>query len=244
MSRLPDKSLDFASLRSSSSVSFASHSMPTASSQAWTGLLSRGTGIAQLRFLGRVAVVVATLVAGVVCSVVPGTLFAQSKPAEDIHFIWGATFIGTPEQQRAATPYLLELNKDERFQKQLDKRLGDAVLGMRFKSGHRIQTDLASVQGDTFALSFAVTGERVEVERVGGSQFNIQYRLRAMVLVINLSVKPENRRIVAIHTVPVTYLTVGDRPPSQQEILGVFRSLYLEAPAGVDVLAAWLKVAT
>lgn len=177
-------------------------------------------------------------------SLASGTTFAQPRHGEDIYLIQGVTFVGTPEQQLTAAPYIYELNRDEGFRKAMDSRLRMASSSLRFKSGHRIQDNLASVQGDTYALSFAVTGERVEVERVGGAQFNIQYRLRVLVLVMNMSVKPENRKVVSVYNVPITYLTLGDRPPSKSQRLEMFRRLYLDPPAGADALSAWLKVAS
>ena len=173
-----------------------------------------------------------------------GSSLAQPRSTEDVYLIQGATFIGTPEQQLVAAPYMLELNQDEGFRKAMNNRLRTATASLRFKAGHRIQENLASVQGDTYALSFAVTGERVEVERVGGAQFNIQYRLRVLVLVMNMSVKPENRKLVAVVNVPVTYLTLGDRPPSKSQRLEMFRRLYLDPPSSADALGAWLKAAS
>jgi hypothetical protein len=64
------------------------------------------------------------------------------------------------------------------------------------------------------------------------------------VLVINLSVKPENRRVVVVQSVPVDYLTLSDRPPTRVQQLETFRSLYLNPPAGANVLAAWLNEAS
>ena len=177
-------------------------------------------------------------------SIASGASLAQPRPSEDIYLVQGVTFIGTPDQQVSAAPYILELNRDEGFRKAMENRIRSAAASLRIKSGHRIQENLASVQGDTYALSFAVTGERVEVERVGGTQFNIQYRLRVLVLVMNMSVKPENRKIVSVYNVPVTYLTLGDRPPSKSQRLEMFRRLYLDPPAGADAISAWLKVAS
>lgn len=177
-------------------------------------------------------------------SVASSSAFSQPRPTEDIYLVQGVTFIGTPEQQIAAAPYILELNRDEGFRMAMNNRLRAAAASLRFNSGHRLQENLASVQGDTYALSFAVTGERVEIERVGGNQFNIQYRLRVLVLVMNMSVKPENRKVVSVYNVPITYLTLGDRPPSQSQRLEMFRKLYLDPPAGSDALSAWLKVAS
>ena len=178
------------------------------------------------------------------CGFASDLAFAQARPLEDLYLIRGVTFVGTPEQQKSAAPYLLKLNDDERFRAVMATRLEKAIGALRIKSGHRVQTDEASVQGDTYALSFAVSGERVEIELVDGKQVNVQYRLRAVVLVINLSVKAENRRVVAAYTVPVTYLTVADREPTAQEKLEMFRRLYMDPPANADVLTAWLRVAS
>jgi hypothetical protein len=173
-----------------------------------------------------------------------GVSHAQTRAQESLYLVQGVTFVGTQEQQRSAAPFILKLNRDEGFRRAMSSRLSAAVSSLRIKSGHRIDQDnLASVQGDTYAISFAVSGERVDVERLDGTQFNVQYRVRALVLVMNLSVKSENRRIVAVHTVPVTYLTVSDRPPSSTQRLEMFRRLYLAPPADADVVGAWLKEA-
>lgn len=168
---------------------------------------------------------------------------AQTRPIENLYLIQGVTFVGTTAQQQAAAPFIFELNRDEAFRKAMTARLNSAVASLRIKSGHQIRTDLAAVQGDTYALSFAVTGERVDVEQLDGNQFNIQYRLRVLVLVINLSVKPENRRVVVVQSVPVDYLTLSDRLPTRAQQLETFRRLYLNPPAGVNVLAAWINEA-
>ncbi len=174
----------------------------------------------------------------------PGAAHAQARPTENLYLVQGVTFVGTPAQQQAAAPFIYELNRDEAFRKAMTARINSAAASLRIKSGHRIVNDLASVQGDTYALSFAVTGERVDVEKLDGNQFNIQYRLRLQVLVINLSVKPENRRVVVVQSVPVDYLTLSDREPTWAQQLDTFRRLYLDPPAGANALAAWLNEAS
>lgn len=158
----------------------------------------------------------------------------------DIYLIPGVNFVSDISSQNKIAPWILELNKNPDFRSAMELRLQKVVEATKMKRAYRIVTrDFAQQGSDTYAVSFAVSGELINREILDGKTF-IQYEIHAQVLVVNFSTIPDRQRLVAAYPVRLRHRTSPDYEPTSSQHLEVFRQMYLQPKVDMaDIVGLW-----
>ena len=166
------------------------------------------------------------------------TFISSTASAQDKLLFSGFAFSGNFENRKELYPYSsqIELLKSENGQPLLNKAFYEKIRS-RPNEDARLTTELGRIgQGNQITVAFALTYESVEYMELDGHLL-LFLGINANVLAFDRATK----QLIAAYPLRIRYHDTVNHRLSNEEIVGLFKRLYLSNELGINPFDEWLN---